>query len=227
MLGESIENVIKNVVIDTLNKSKESKLPDDIISTDNLGEIIEKLSILHCRMWYLEDKIGESNDDTEIADLKRKIDICFKIKRPKYVEAINRLVQYSIDRNKSLIEDSVKIYNGFEQKEEIKNIIPPPPKPPLNRVVREKCTRFCNNCGSTMSKNGFLGIFGEILCHNSECPNSKSIKMWNKEMEKCKDIVYFIENYCKVQMNKIILTELQKSKIRKLNVDNFKKQLKK
>jgi hypothetical protein len=115
MIGETIENVIKNIVIETLNKSKEVQLPDDIISTDNLGEIIEKLSILHCRMWYLEDAIGLSENDNEIADLKRKIDICFKVKRPKYVEAINRLVNQSIIKNKSLIEDSVKLYKGFEE----------------------------------------------------------------------------------------------------------------
>jgi hypothetical protein len=118
MIGETIENVIKNIVIETLNKSKEVQLPDDIISTDNLGEIIEKLSILHCRMWYLEDRIGSTNDDGEIADLKRKIDICFKTKRPKYVEAINRLVQHSIEKNKSLVEDSVKLYKGFERESE-------------------------------------------------------------------------------------------------------------
>ena len=118
MIGETIEKVIKNIVIETLNKSKVVQLPDDIISTDNLGEIIEKLSILHCRMWYLEDKIGSTNDDVEIADLKRKIDICFKTKRPKYVEAINRLVQHSIEKNKSLVEDSVKLYKGFERESE-------------------------------------------------------------------------------------------------------------
>lgn len=112
MIGEIIENVIKNIVIESLNKSKEVQLPNDIISTDNLGEVIEKLSILHCRMWYIENMIGETTDDNEIAELKRKLDICFKVKRPKYVEAINRMVQYSIDKNKSLIEDSVKLYKG-------------------------------------------------------------------------------------------------------------------
>jgi hypothetical protein len=53
-----------------------------------------------------------STDDNEIADLKRKIDICFKIKRPKYVQAVNRMLENSIINNKSLIEDSVKLYKG-------------------------------------------------------------------------------------------------------------------
>lgn len=117
MIGETIETVIKETVFNTLTKSKEVKMPEDIIETDNLGEVIEKLSILHCRMWYLEDAIGASNNDSEIADLKRKIDICFKVKRPKYVEAINRMVEKSVITGKSLVEDSVKLYKGFNSSE--------------------------------------------------------------------------------------------------------------
>ena len=49
---------------------------------------------------------------SEVAELKRKIDICFKVKRPKYVQAINALVEDAITTNKSLREDSVKLYKG-------------------------------------------------------------------------------------------------------------------
>ena len=51
--------------------------------------------------------------------------------------------------------------------------IPKPPKPPLSRVLREGIGHFCTNCGSTSSKVGFLGLFGERLCDNKKCPNSK------------------------------------------------------
>jgi len=54
--------------------------------------------------------------------------------------------------------------------------IPNPPEPPLCRIIREGSRHFCTNCGSTASRNGFLGIFGEMLCHNPKCPNSKSKK---------------------------------------------------
>ena len=110
MIGEKVEDLIKNKTQELLNKSKNVELPEDIIETDNLGEVIEKLSILHCRMWYLEDAISDAKSDSEIAELKRKIDICFKSKRPKYVQAINRMVENSIVNNKSLVEDSVKLY---------------------------------------------------------------------------------------------------------------------
>lgn len=113
-VGLKIEEIIENVVINTLTKSKEVDMPDDLIETDNIGEVIEKLSILHCRMWYLEDAVGVATSDEEIAILKKKIDICFKQKRPKYVEAINRMIEKSIVDGKSLIEDSVKFYKGHE-----------------------------------------------------------------------------------------------------------------
>jgi hypothetical protein len=112
MIGEKIEDLIYLRTIELLGQSKNVEIPNDIIETDNLGEVIEKLSILHCRMWYLEDAISDAKSDEEIAELKRKIDICFKVKRPKYVQAINRMIENSIVNGKSLIEDSVKLYKG-------------------------------------------------------------------------------------------------------------------
>ena len=103
------------MTIELLNKNKNVEMPQDLIETDNIGEVIEKLAILHCRMWYLEDAISDSNNDSDIANLKRKIDICFKQKRPKYVEAINRMIDNTIITDKSLIEDSVKLYKGFQK----------------------------------------------------------------------------------------------------------------
>jgi len=109
-LGESIEEIIAQTVNRVLT---EKNVPEvEYIATDNLGEIVEKLSILHIRTWMLEDAIQEAKTDEEIADLKRKIDICFKSKRPKLVQAINLLVDDAISQNKGLREDSVKLYRG-------------------------------------------------------------------------------------------------------------------
>ena len=117
MIGEKIEEIIKNVVTETLNGSKEADKNVDLVQTDNIGEVIEKLSILHCRMWYLEDAIADAKNDAEVATLKRKIDICFKDKRPRLVEALNVMMNDSIVNNKSLVEDSVKHYKGFQTNE--------------------------------------------------------------------------------------------------------------
>lgn len=109
-LGESIEEIIAQTVNRVLS---EKNVPEvEYIATDNLGEIVEKLSILHIRTWMLEDAIQEAKTDEEIADLKRKIDICFKSKRPKLVQAINLLVDDAIAQSKGLREDSVKLYKG-------------------------------------------------------------------------------------------------------------------
>lgn len=115
MIGEKIEEVIKNVVTETLNESKEANKNVDLVQTDNIGEIIEKLSILHCRTWYLEDAIADAKTDEEVATLKRKIDISFKEKRPRLVQALNVLINDAIINNKSLVEDSVKLYKGFSE----------------------------------------------------------------------------------------------------------------
>lgn len=53
---------------------------------------------------------------------------------------------------------------------------PEPPKPPLLRVVRAGVGRFCKNCYSTMSRSGFLMLFGKRYCDNKKCPNSKPEK---------------------------------------------------
>lgn len=113
MIGEKIEDIIKQTVQETL--AKKDSVPDiEYIATDNLGEIIEKLAILHIRTWMLEDAIQETKIPMEIASLKKKIDICFKVKRPKLVQAINLLVDDAIRNGNSLAEESVKLYKGID-----------------------------------------------------------------------------------------------------------------
>lgn len=112
MLGQTFEKVISDTVTRVLN---EGQIPNtDYIATDNLGEIVEKLAIIHIRMWMLEDAIQAAESDEEIAELKRKCDICFKVKRPKFVQAINLLVDDAIRNDRSLREDSVKLYKGID-----------------------------------------------------------------------------------------------------------------
>lgn len=111
--GNLIDECIKTTVNEVLSRKE---LPEvEYIETDNLGEVVEKLSILHTRMWMLEDAIQAASSNDEIAELKKKIDICFKIKRPRLVQAVNSLVDNAISQNKSLREDSVKLYKGISE----------------------------------------------------------------------------------------------------------------
>jgi hypothetical protein len=110
--GEVIDKCIEETIDEVLSRRE---LPDvEYIETDNLGEVIEKLSILHTRMWMLEDAIQAAETDAEIADIKKKIDICFKVKRPRLVQAVNILVDNAIATGRSLREDSVKLYKGVD-----------------------------------------------------------------------------------------------------------------
>jgi len=120
-IGENIEKIIEEFVKSTLNKSKEVHMPEDLVFTDNFGEILEKLIILTTRVWYLEDRIGELialNDpkyNQEIVDIKKKIDICFKQKRPNYIQSLNRIVEAAVLNGKKIQEDSVKFYKGHQK----------------------------------------------------------------------------------------------------------------
>ena len=112
-VAELIDKCIAEKVWDTLYTRIRPELPE-YIATDSVGEVIEKLCILHIRTWMLEDAIQLAKTDAEIADLKRKVDQCFKVKRPKFVAAINAMIDDAIVKNKSLVEDSVKLYKGVE-----------------------------------------------------------------------------------------------------------------
>jgi len=111
-IASVIENALSEKIRQTLDQKYVPELTADVVATDNLGEVIEKLCILHIRTWFLEDMIGVAKTDEEVASLKRKIDTCFKQKRPQYIQAINRMVDAAILNGRTLTEDSVKIYKG-------------------------------------------------------------------------------------------------------------------
>lgn len=110
--GNFIEDFIKSKVNEILTTGNIPNEPISYIETDNLAEVVEKLIILHIRMWMLEDTMKTAVTDEDIASIKKKCDICFKVKRPKYVEALNLMVDNTIKQSKTLVEDSVKLYKG-------------------------------------------------------------------------------------------------------------------
>jgi hypothetical protein len=116
-IANKIEELITHRVKEVLDKKDGiPELPLELAVSDNLGEVIEKLVILHIRTWFLEDMAGIAKTDSELADIKRKVDICFKQKRPMYVQAINKMVDAAIKDGKTLREDSVKVYKNFDTK---------------------------------------------------------------------------------------------------------------
>lgn len=107
-LDEIISKRVKQLLVE--HSSEDTK---SYIATDSFGEVLEKLIILHIRMWHLEDMAQIAESDSSLANLKRKIDICFKVKRPNLVEAINLLIDDAVVNNRQLREESVKQYRGL------------------------------------------------------------------------------------------------------------------
>lgn len=84
--------------------------------SDNLAEMLEKYLILHIRMWKLEDACGAAESAEEVYDLKRKIDYCFKDRRPKLTKAINSYLDNYVSNNKKFDDGNVKQYKNFTNK---------------------------------------------------------------------------------------------------------------
>ena len=83
--------------------------------SESFAEIMDRFIVLHIRMWKLEDAIAEAKTDSEVADLKRKVDYCFKDRRPKLTKAINSYLDVYVSKNhaKKFLEENVKLYKGF------------------------------------------------------------------------------------------------------------------
>jgi hypothetical protein len=85
----------------------------DVEWSDNFAEMLEKYLILHIRMWKLEDACGATEDPQEVYELKRKIDYCFKDRRPKLTKAINGYLDEYISTNRKFDDGNVKQYKNF------------------------------------------------------------------------------------------------------------------
>ncbi|MEY4570992.1 MAG: hypothetical protein RLZ10_185 [Bacteroidota bacterium] len=95
---------------------KEPLDANDIEFSESFAEIMDRFIVLHIRMWKLEDAVAEAKSDQEVADLKRKVDYCFKDRRPKLTKAINSFLDVYVSKNhaKKFSEENVKLYKGFK-----------------------------------------------------------------------------------------------------------------
>lgn len=83
---------------------------DNVEFGDSLAELLEKLLIINIRMWKLEDLASQELDDKKLGELKRKIDFCFKEKRPKLIKAINSFLDTYVTNNRRILEENIKNY---------------------------------------------------------------------------------------------------------------------
>lgn len=110
---EQISNLLLEEISTRFNQ--EPLDASDVEWSDNFAEMLEKYLILHIRMWKIEDACAESNDSQEVYDLKRKLDFCFKDRRPKLTKAINSYLDAYISKNgaRTFDDGNVKQYKGF------------------------------------------------------------------------------------------------------------------
>lgn len=112
-----IDKLIKKRIYEILDESIE--VPDyDDVYTDTFAEIIEKIIIINTRQWYLEDELGKAvkrNNNNDIAEIKKKMDILFKIKRPALLNALDKMI-IQISRNKInyTADENLKLYKGYQ-----------------------------------------------------------------------------------------------------------------
>lgn len=90
------------------------------VGSETIGEVIEKLLILNIRVWILEDlaALAKSEGSNEqYISLKRKLDVCFKVKRPNLMDALNKMLKVSLQgEDRFYVDDNVKLYK-YEQGE--------------------------------------------------------------------------------------------------------------
>ncbi len=82
---------------------------------DTFAELLDRFIVLHIRTWKLEDMIGDTEHVADIGILKKKLDHCFKVIRPKLTRAINCFIDAYVSKNhtRRFSEDNVKLYKGF------------------------------------------------------------------------------------------------------------------
>jgi len=86
-LATGIDSLIEQLVDE--NAKKRASDPENVIVTESLPEVLEKLVILHVRLWNLEDRSRDTDDDSERGAIKRKIDYCNGVIRPRLLQAIS------------------------------------------------------------------------------------------------------------------------------------------
>jgi len=111
--GWTISNLLEFAIDDVIVETKEDALNDtEYIASETIGEVIEKLIILHIRNWHIVDLLREANEEDALA-LHEKAQFCCQVKRPRLMAALNQMI-YELAKGKlELAQDmNVKQYKG-------------------------------------------------------------------------------------------------------------------
>lgn len=113
MIATTLDNLIQTYIQDSKNTFDSIDPEKIVITTETLGEVLEKLLILNIRIWQLEDQasqLKQAGDLESYAQYKKKLDVCFKVKRPALVAAIDALLINMIKNPASADSTNIKLY---------------------------------------------------------------------------------------------------------------------
>jgi len=102
-------------IVGAANQLPVETLPDaEFVASETIGEVIDKLVILNIRIWHLEDEKEKATTDAELGAIQRKLQSCFRSKRPRLVAALNALLKAAVLQGRfDLLDDEyVKTYKG-------------------------------------------------------------------------------------------------------------------
>ena len=118
MVGSELDKYIQEKVKEILDKTK---FPEyDNIHSDTFSELIDKLIIVHTRLWYLEDATNAETDPYVLAELKRKADITFKEKRPMLVKSLDKMIVNLCKGKFNPTVENPKLYKDYKKENNIK-----------------------------------------------------------------------------------------------------------
>jgi len=115
LVANQIDSLIRSAVVKwflSRTSLECEKVPDEeFIASETIGEVIEKMVILNIRIWYLVGKALGLEDADEWRENMGRIDHCYKIKRPRLVVCLNRMLKALARGQFDLAEDmDVKDY---------------------------------------------------------------------------------------------------------------------
>lgn len=110
IIKNNFEEISKLLLKEVAARFNQVEINRDVEFGDSFAELLEKLLIVNIRMWKLEDLASQEKDDKKLGELKRKIDFCFKEKRPKLIKAINSFLDTYITNYRKFFEENIKSY---------------------------------------------------------------------------------------------------------------------
>lgn len=90
----------------------------EYIASETIGEVIDKLIILHVRMWHLVDANATVKNDDERIRICEKMRHVVDVKRPRLIAALNQMLKEAIKGRLDLVDgEDVKHFSEVKAHE--------------------------------------------------------------------------------------------------------------